>query len=55
MFCLPKTAWPPTCVDLAPFHDFDGKVSADLKAQLDQLKKDIISGAVTVNGVLGIQ
>jgi len=41
-------------VDLAPFHDFDSQVSADLKAQLDQLKKDIISGAVTVNGVLGI-
>jgi len=42
-------------VDLAPFHDFDSKVSADLKAELDQLKKDIISGTVTVNGVLGIK
>jgi basic membrane protein A len=42
-------------VDLAPFHDFDSQVSADLKAQLDQLKQDIISGTVTVNGVLGIQ
>ncbi|HEY5974717.1 MAG TPA: BMP family ABC transporter substrate-binding protein [Geobacteraceae bacterium] len=42
-------------VDIAPFHDFDSQISADLKAQLDQLKKDIISGTVTVNGVLGIQ
>src|SRR5512143_602912 len=42
-------------VDLAPFHDFDSQVSADLKTQLDQLKKDIISGAVTVNGVLGLK
>jgi basic membrane protein A len=42
-------------VDLAPFHDFDSKASAELKAQLDQLKKDIISGTVTVNGALGIK
>jgi basic membrane protein A len=42
-------------LDLAPFHDFDSQVSAELKAELVQLKKDIISGAVTVNGVLGIQ
>jgi len=41
-------------VDIAPFHDFDSQVPADLKTQLDQLKKDIISGTVTVNGVLGI-
>jgi len=41
-------------VDIAPFHDFDSQISAELKAALDQLKKDIISGAVTVNGVLGI-
>jgi basic membrane protein A len=42
-------------VDIAPFHDFDSQVSAELKAELDQLKQDIISGAVTVNGVLGVQ
>lgn len=40
-------------VGLAPFHDFDSQVSADLKAELDQLKKDIISGTITVDGVLG--
>jgi basic membrane protein A len=42
-------------VDIAPFHDFDSKVSADLKAQLDQLKKDVISGTVKVDDVLGIK
>jgi basic membrane protein A len=42
-------------VDIAPFHDFDSQVSAELKAEIDQLKQDIISGAVTVNGVLGVQ
>ena len=35
-------------VDLAPFHDFDSAVSAELKAELTQLKADIISGAVKV-------
>ncbi|HEY2794971.1 MAG TPA: BMP family ABC transporter substrate-binding protein [Micromonosporaceae bacterium] len=36
-------------VELAPFHDFDSKVPADLKAELDKLKADIISGAVVVS------
>ncbi|MDN5570001.1 MAG: BMP family ABC transporter substrate-binding protein [Propionibacteriaceae bacterium] len=35
-------------VYLAPFHDFDSKISAETKAEIDQLKADIISGAVTV-------
>ena len=39
-------------VDIAPFHDFDGAVSAELKAEVEQLKADIISGAVTVDGAL---
>jgi basic membrane protein A and related proteins len=42
-------------VDLAPFHDFDSQVSAELKAELEQLKKDVISGTITVDGVLGIK
>jgi basic membrane protein A len=42
-------------VDIAPFHDFDSQVPATLKSDLDQLKKDIISGTVTVNGVLGVK
>lgn len=39
-------------VDIAPFHDFDAAVSAELKAEIEQLKADIISGAVTVDGAL---
>jgi basic membrane protein A len=35
-------------VQLAPFHEFDSKVDPALKAELDQLKQDIISGKVTV-------
>lgn len=35
-------------VALAPFHDFDSKIDAGTKSELDQLKKDIISGAVKV-------
>jgi basic membrane protein A len=40
-------------VDLAPFHDFDSKVSADLKAEITQAKADLLSGAITVDSVLG--
>lgn len=36
-------------VSLAPFHDLDSLVSADLKAELDKVKADIISGAITLN------
>ncbi len=39
-------------VDLAPFHNFDSQVPQSLKDELTQLKKDIISGAVTVDGAL---
>jgi basic membrane protein A and related proteins len=39
-------------VDLAPFHNFDSQVPQTLKDELTQLKKDIISGAVTVDGAL---
>lgn len=33
---------------LAPFHNFDSKVPADLKAQLEQIKSDIISGKIKI-------
>ncbi len=33
---------------LAPFHDFDSKVSAETKAELEQIKADIISGAIKI-------
>ena len=35
-------------VSLAPFHDFESKVSDELKAELEQIKADIISGAITI-------
>jgi basic membrane protein A len=33
---------------LSPFHDFDSKVPASLKSELDQLKSDIIAGKITL-------
>ncbi|MGC5052550.1 BMP family lipoprotein [Micromonospora sp. DT48] len=35
-------------VSLAPYHDFDSKVPAELKAEVDKLKADIAAGTVTV-------
>lgn len=35
-------------VGLAPFHDFEGKVSADLQAEIDALAEQIISGEIVV-------
>ena len=40
-------------VDIAPFHDFDSKVSAELKAEIEAAKKALIDGSLTVDGVLG--
>jgi basic membrane protein A and related proteins len=42
-------------VDLSPLHNFDSQVPDTLKAEIAQAKADLISGAVTVNGVLGIK
>jgi basic membrane protein A and related proteins len=39
-------------VDLAPFHNFDSQVPDTLKAEITQAKADLISGAITVDGVL---
>jgi basic membrane protein A len=36
-------------VGMAPFHAFDSQVPSDLQAELEQLKADIISGAVSVS------
>jgi basic membrane protein A and related proteins len=33
---------------LAPFHEFDSKVPADVKADLDKIKADITSGAIRI-------
>jgi basic membrane protein A len=35
-------------VALAPYHDLDSKVPADLKTEVEKLKQDIISGTVKV-------
>jgi basic membrane protein A len=40
-------------VDIAPFHDLDGQVSAEMKAELEAIKKALIDGSLTVDGVLG--
>jgi basic membrane protein A and related proteins len=39
-------------VDLAPFHNFDSQVPQTLKDEIAKAKADIISGALTVDGVL---
>ena len=33
---------------LAPFHNFDSKVPANLKAEIDKIKADILSGAIKI-------
>ena len=38
-------------IDIAPFHDFDSKVPAALKAKVAELKASIISGSLKVTSV----
>ena len=38
---------------LAPYHDYDSKFSADLKAEVDALKAKLADGSVTVCSFLG--
>jgi basic membrane protein A len=35
-------------VSIAPYHDFDSKIPADLKAEVDAVKADIIAGTIKV-------
>jgi len=35
-------------VSLAPYHDLDSVVSADLKAEIEALKADIVAGKITL-------
>ncbi|MEU8296601.1 BMP family ABC transporter substrate-binding protein [Micromonospora sp. NPDC048909] len=37
-----------TGVSIAPYHDFDSKVPAELKAEVDKIKADISAGTITV-------
>jgi len=39
-------------VGLAPFHNFESKVPADLTNKLDEIKKGIIDGSITVKSYL---
>jgi basic membrane protein A len=34
---------------LAPYHDFDTKIPADLKSEIDKIKADIISGSIKID------
>ncbi|MDR0782918.1 MAG: BMP family ABC transporter substrate-binding protein [Propionibacteriaceae bacterium] len=36
-------------VDIAPYHDFDAKVPQEVKDKIEQLRADIISGALVVD------
>jgi basic membrane protein A len=40
-------------VVLAPLHNFASVVPASLQSEIQQVQADLISGAITVNGVLG--
>ncbi len=39
-------------VGIAPFHDFESKVPAGLKGELEQITKDIIGGRIKIDDVL---
>ncbi|MFB3738148.1 MAG: BMP family protein [Candidatus Velamenicoccus archaeovorus] len=36
-------------VDIAPYHEFDSKIPADLKSKIDELKQGIIDGSVSAD------
>jgi len=40
-------------VGIAPFHNFDSKVSPDLQGELDKIKAGIIDGSIPVASYLG--
>jgi basic membrane protein A len=42
-------------VEMAPFHDLESVVPASLKTELDQVKADILSGAITLNPAFKLQ
>jgi len=42
-------------VAMAPFHDLDSVVSAELKTELEQVKADLLSGAITLNPAYVLQ
>jgi basic membrane protein A len=40
-------------VGLAPFHEFEDDVPADLKDEIQKVRADLVTGEVSVSGVLG--
>jgi basic membrane protein A and related proteins len=38
---------------LAPFHDFDSQIPAELKAEIETLRAAIADGSITVCSFLG--
>ena len=40
-------------VGIAPFHNFESKVSPDLQGELDTIKSGIIDGSIKVKSYLG--
>ncbi|HEX6206868.1 MAG TPA: BMP family ABC transporter substrate-binding protein, partial [Actinomycetota bacterium] len=38
-------------VGLAPFHEYEGEISEDVVAALEELRAGIIDGSISVNGV----
>jgi basic membrane protein A len=41
-------------VGIADFHEYDSEVSAEMRAELEMIKADLISGTLTVDGALGM-
>jgi basic membrane protein A len=41
-------------VGISSYHDYQDDVPADLVAELEQIKADLIAGTITVKGVLGL-
>jgi len=42
-------------VGIAPFHEFEDKVPAELKAEIEQARQDIINGVIKIDEVLGLK
>ena len=45
----PSARWRTTASRIAPYHEFDSKIDADLKAEVEKLKADIIAGTIKVD------
>ncbi|HEY8498241.1 MAG TPA: hypothetical protein VIK90_03220, partial [Limnochordales bacterium] len=39
-------------VDIAPYHDYDSKVPAWLKAEVEQVRQKIINGEIDIRAIL---